>query len=336
MKRFNYLMVICLVTLLAACSPAGQEMTGVVSTAITGTAEVVVITQLPPDYTPPPVEPPPAPTAIPTLPGGLSPIELKYRLLDEYPDFFFCDPDFYPVARDDELALALQRFPELQANPEEFNAILEHNRLAGQTTITEEQKLQIYQDHKRLAAIPLVLSGDVYQFQIKVAKTEGKGELISGEIDAQGKITVEKREPSFASCPICLAAGTLIDTPGGSIPVQDLRAGDQVWTVDGSGERVAQPALRVSQTPVPANHRVVHLVLQDGRELWVSPGHPTADGRTVGALQVGDTLDGAGVISVQREPYTRLVTYDLLPAGGTGFYWANGILIASTLKGGLE
>ncbi len=24
-------------------------------------------------------------------------------------------------------------------------------------------------------------------------------------------------------------------------------------------------------------------------------------------------------------------TYDLLPSGGTGFYWANGVLLASTL-----
>jgi hypothetical protein len=89
--------------------------------------------------------------------------------------------------------------------------------------------------------------------------------------------------------------------------------------------------LRTGSTPVPVTHQVVHLVLDDGRQLWVSAGHPTADGRRVSELQVGDTLDGARLLSAEREPYSGTVTYDLLPAGETGFYWANGILIASTL-----
>jgi len=37
--------------------------------------------------------------------------------------------------------------------------------------------------------------------------------MITGLIDSQGQITIEKREPSIFACPICLAAGTLIDTP---------------------------------------------------------------------------------------------------------------------------
>ena len=34
---------------------------------------------------------------------------------------------------------------------------------------------------------------------------------------------------------------------------------------------------------------------------------------------------------VERLAYTGHATFDLLPAGDTGFYWANGILIGSTL-----
>jgi hypothetical protein len=30
-------------------------------------------------------------------------------------------------------------------------------------------------------------------------------------------------------------------------------------------------------------------------------------------------------------PYAGTTTYDLRPSGDTGFYWANGILIGSTL-----
>jgi hypothetical protein len=322
-------LLITLAAVLAACSPAGLEMTGVVSTAISGTVEPVTVTQSPGGT-------PPAPTAIPTLPGGLGPTELKYRLLAEFPNFFFCDPDEYPVAREDEIDLAVQRFPELQANQEEFQAILEHNNLAGQSTFSDAQKLLIYREHKRLAAIPLELSGDSYRFQIQVAQTEGKGELIGGLIDARGRITVQSREPSFASCPICLAAGTLIEAPGGPVRVEELRPGVLVWTLDRAGQRVARPVLRIGRTAIPAGHQVVRLVLRDGREVWLSPGHPTADGRRAGELRPGDTLDGAVILSAGLEPYAGRATYDLLPAGETGFYWANGVPIASTLAGGLK
>ena len=85
--------------LLAACTPAGSQtaetatsITGSVSTASIGTAGPVILTSLPPDYTPPPTPVPPTPTFIPTLPGGLGPTELKYRILAQFPDFFFCAP----------------------------------------------------------------------------------------------------------------------------------------------------------------------------------------------------------------------------------------------------
>jgi hypothetical protein len=65
----------------------------------------------------------------------------------------------------------------------------------------------------------------------------------------------------------------------------------------------------------------------------VSPGHPTADGRRVGDLVAGDALDGAHVLSAERMPYLGGATYDILPAGATGTYWANGVLLGSTLRG---
>jgi len=338
MNRFQLTgtFLIALAVLISACSPAPQALTPIVSTAIAGTAEPFLLTELPPGYTPPPSSVPPTPTPIPTLPGGLGPTELKYHLLEEFPDFFFCDPDYYPVARADELELALQHFPELQANPEEFAAILKHNSLDGLSTYTNEHKLLIYQEHKKLAAIPFELNPEGYAFQIQVAETEGQGELVSGNIDSQGKITVQERTSSIVTCPICLAAGTLIDTPTGPVPVEDLRLGSLVWTVDTAGKRVAQPLLRLGKTVVPSSHRMVHLVLDDGRQLWVSPGHPTADGRRAGQLQPGDApsgvLDGAQVRSAERVPYPSAATYDLLPAGDTGLYWANGILLASSLN----
>jgi hypothetical protein len=270
------------------------------------------------------------------LQSGIGPTELKYRVLAQFPDLFFCDPDFYPVARADETDLARQHFPELQANPEEFNTILSYNHLAVLPTYTDEQKLLIYREHKKLAAVHFELADNSYQFQLQVAKTKGQGELITGTIDGQGKITVQQRKPAIAACPICLAEGTLIDTPAGPFPVQNLRVGMLVWTEEGGRVRAAKPVMRIRKTVVPSTHEVVHLVLDDGRELWVSPGHPTADGRRVGQLRAGDQLDGGIIRSAWLVRYTSYATYDLLPAGETGFYWADGILLASTLKDGPE
>ena len=305
--------------------------TVLVATAQIGTVLPSFSTRPPPGYTPPPTKVPPTLTPIPSLPGGLGPSELKYRLLAQFPDFFFCDPDYYPVARADEKDLALQRFPEVQANVEEFNTILAHNNLRGQTTFDDDQKLLIYRDHKKLAAIAFDVTPYGYKFQLQVAKSEGAGELVVGTIDSRGTITVEQRSSSFATCPICLAANTLIDTPDGRVKVTDIRVGTLVWTLDSLGTRIAAPVLLISKTGVPLTHHVLHLRLADGRAVSASPGHPTLDGRALRDLHTGDSLDGSTVSLVESIPYTGLATYDLLPAGATGVYWADGVLLGSTL-----
>jgi len=148
--------------------------------------------------------------------------------------------------------------------------------------------------------------------------------------DQKVKFTVQT--VSYSGCPICLSGDTVIDTPLGAVNVKDLTVGITVWTVNRQGERVSAPIARVGATRVPLTHVMVHLILDDGRQLYASPGHPTTDGRTLGQLKAGDPLDGSHVIAAQLVPYNQSYTYDLLPAGNTGFYWANGILVASTLK----
>ncbi len=322
---------IFLAVFLAACAPGAQsgvstpiEITAQVSTAI---AEPAIR-----PGTEVPFATPEPPTLIPTISSGLSPTELKYRVLDEFPDFFFCDPDFYPVARADELVLALERFPELQANAEEFQTILNHNGMNGQSNFTDEEKLSIYREHKKLNAIYFELIGDAYQFQIQTGMEGQEGFVVKGTIDGRGSIDLQERTTGFPMCPICLAAGTMIDTPRGAIRVENVRVGDQVWTRDEAGERVVAVVLKAGSVRVPITHQIVHVILDDGRELHASPGHPTADGRTLADLKVGDMLDSARVITVERVRYEGSATFDILPAGATGLYWANGILIGSTLK----
>lgn len=333
MRRFA-LWTIASVIFMAACSAVGPPVTGPSRTPVTVTS--MIGTVLPETVGPPATEgpsPTPVPaTPIPTLPSAsFSSAELKYQVLEQFPDFFFCDPDLYPVARDDEKVLAQQRFPELQANQEEFQAILSHNSLAGTTTFTDEQKLLLYREHKKLNAIYFELVGDQYQFQIQTGLDGQQGAIITGTIDASGTIEIQKQEASIPTCPICLAAGTLIDTPSGAVSVEDLQAGDQVWTMNEAGERVATTILRTARVRVLAVHQIVHVILDDGRELLASPGHPTADGRTLGDLKAGDVLDGARIILAEGEVSEGVFTYDVLPSGETGFYWADGILLGSTL-----
>ena len=52
----------------------------------------------------------------------------------------------------------------------------------------------------------------------------------------------------------CLPAGTLIDTPTGSITVENLKVGDLVWSVNDAGERVSTTIQMLAKVPVPTGH----------------------------------------------------------------------------------
>jgi hypothetical protein len=237
----TWIAFLILAVFMSACAPTTPPPVEGLVTIIVVTSELstVVPETEEPALTEEPFSTPVEATPLPTLPSSsLSITELKYRILGQYPNFFFCDPDFYPVARDNELVLAKQRFAELQANQEEFEAILSHNNLSNNAVLTDQQKLLIYREYKKLNAISLQLVEDTYQFQIQTGKEGQQGSLITGAIDANGSIEVQKQEASFPSCPICLAEGTLIDTPRGALAVEDLQLGDPVWTMNAAGERV--------------------------------------------------------------------------------------------------
>jgi len=77
---------------------------------------------------------------------------------------------------------------------------------------------------------------------------------------------------------------------------------------------------------------MIHIVLADGRQLTASAPHEIADGRSLGSLTVGDQIDGVTITALEVVGDSSGHTYDLLPSGETGEYWANGILMRSTLK----
>jgi hypothetical protein len=131
--------------------------------------------------------------------------------------------------------------------------------------------------------------------------------------------------------PICLSGDTKISTPKGDILVKNAKEGMSVWTIDANGKKILETVLLVGKTRVPPTHKVMHIKLSDDRELFVSPGHKIGDGRTSGQIILGDTIDGATVILADLISYGEKYTYDILPSGDTGKYFANGILLQSTL-----
>jgi Hint domain-containing protein len=266
-------------------------------------------------------------------PGGLTQAQLKFRLIDQFGRLLFCDPDYYPVARADEQTLAHERLPGIQQDGPTFTAILAHLGIAPSSSYTAEQELAIYRDWKMLGALRLEqVTAGFHFLAIFGSPATGQGDRVDGTIDQRGSVTITSRTSSGAPpCPICLARGTRIATPHGEIAVEDLRVGDIVWTLDAAGARVARPLVEIGSTPV-WSHRVVRLHLSDGRAVDVSGGHPTADGGTVGDLETGDRYDGAVVVNAELVPYAGGATFDVLPAGQTGIYWANGVRLGSTLR----
>jgi len=254
--------------------------------------------------------------------------QLKFRVIDQVGPVAYCDPDFYPLAHS-ELDPALATYPQIKADAELYGAIVAHEHLpAGD--LTDEQKVVAYRAYKKLRALTLTQSGTTYNFDYTV---QADFQHVTGTVRSDGVISfVTYSAGSRPNCPICLAASTLIATPTGDVVVTKLAPGMLVWTQAEDGRRIAMPVLEAGSTAVPPTHQMVHLRLADGRELLASPGHRTSDGRQLGALRAGDLVDGARVTSWTLEPYSGDRTYDVLPAGPTGTYWANGILLASTLS----
>jgi len=261
--------------------------------------------------------------------------ELRLALIDRFGPRWYCDPDLYPVGRGDEQSNAIAAFPQMQTEADVFAAVVERLGLTGTTSFSDAQKLSIYDLWKVAVSIPLDPTGNgTYHFEYLAQPIAGasQGTRTVGTISGTGEIEIGTQGPAGEpNCPICLARGTLIDTPLGPVAVDRLRLGDPVWTLDADGRRVAGTVIALGSTRAPADHHVVRLRLADGRAVTASPGHPLADGRHVGEIRVGDLVDGSRVVSADLEPYADGATFDLVASGPTGEYFAGGIPLASTL-----
>ncbi len=271
--------------------------------------------------------PSPSPTPSPTY-IILPLIELKYRLEEKFGKATFCGPPVLSSDYEDEL---IKQFPAVSSDIEEFTEILKRLNIANNGSWTDQEKLAAVNEHNRLSAISLEPSNGKHKFSIRSVSQDKDEFIYEGFIAQNGEITITKQESYPYGCPICLAGSTLIDTPAGLIPVKNILVGMPIWTTDRTGHRIFGVVTQTSKVPVPPTHQMIHLVLDDGRELFASPKHSTIDGRTVRDLIANDPYDGAHVLTAERITYGDVATYDILPSGETGFYWANGILLDSTL-----
>ena len=282
--------------------------------------------------------PPPSPSPSPSAAGApISAAAAKLALLDRFGALIYCDPDEHPVARDDPETAAKAHLAEMQGDTV-WPMLAARQGLSATVAPSGEKLLTAYRTWKMVRALGLTSASDGWAFDATFGGTGGDagqtGKLthVVGTIDVDGRIQITTEEPGgYPPCPICLARGAAIATPIGDVSVETLRIGDLVWTLDRRGRRVAGVVVRVGSMAVPTGHQVVRLVLGDGRTVHVSPGHPLPDGRPVAALGAGDRYDGSIVVSADRVAYDGGQTFDLLPSGPTGTYWANGIELGSTL-----
>ena len=280
------------------------------------------------------------PTILPGPSGGgaLSGAELRLHLIDQLGPRWYCDPDSYPIAVQDEMTRMRERWPDVLADAEAFAAILQHEGLAAiaVANLTDDQRLAVYRVWKVLNSIqldPLGNGGYRFDYLAQPAAGAAEGTRTAGTMTARGEIAIEQQAPAGQPpCPICLSLGTLIDTPSGPIAVEKLRLGDPIWTLDADGRRIAGTVIALGSTHAPADHHVLTLRLADGRSVTASPGHPLLGGRRLGDLRVGDVVDGSAVVAIESLPYSSGQTFDLVASGPTGAYFAGGIPLGTTLR----
>lgn len=151
----------------------------------------------------------------------------------------------------------------------------------------------------------------------------GQASFASDAFNAQqfaklmGDIRQSLQSSSMAAA--CLHPDSRIETPNGSVPVKDIRPGDEVWTKGEAGGRVPAKVVMQAQRYVGSGHIMLSLEAPGGT-VCVTPMHPDEHGHPIGHSVRGPYVQGV-------TDYTCDIEVD----GPTGVYYVNGLALGSTL-----
>ena len=115
--------------------------------------------------------------------------------------------------------------------------------------------------------------GQVVDYTDNLQILSGEGLVVTGPGLSQASFTVENTNV------VCFDEGTLISTPAGVVPIEELRVGDMVQTRDNGPQRLLWVgARRLGAAELAANPHLRPVLLQAGyfglaRDLVVSPQH---------------------------------------------------------------
>jgi hypothetical protein len=134
----------------------------------------------------------------------------RYRLIDLFAGlwFWYCDPDALPSVNVVSLkSRAIQAFPRIVSDSVGFEAMKKRLGLETTTQFSDEQKMHLYREYEMLKQISLEPKDSKIAFSLKSLDRPEKlgtaynGHEISGVIELDGKVIVDKSVPIFLSCP---------------------------------------------------------------------------------------------------------------------------------------
>ncbi|KPP93105.1 MAG: Hint domain [Rhodobacteraceae bacterium HLUCCA08] len=169
---------------------------------------------------------------------------------------------------------------------------------------------------------------DTVSFTYEVSSEDGSGNVLETDV---GFVTVE-------TIP-CFVAGTLIATPRGEVPVEQLRPGDLVSTRDEG----PQPLRWIGSRTVPATGRLAPVRIRAGafglhRDLLLSPQHRVLVRDTLAELMFGEAEVLVAAKDLVNDRTVRVVeggevTYVHLLFDRHQVIWSEGLATESFLPG---
>jgi len=125
---------------------------------------------------------------------------------------------------EDEEEAAVRAFPKICKDEKTFRTITRHLNLGSVVEFSDEQKLTIYREYKRLEAISLESWKGKYRFNVLVPAEpriwtrsggfrtmpdpeRNEGFRVEGTVDFDGQVTILKKEEVVLKCPALRCVG---------------------------------------------------------------------------------------------------------------------------------